>query len=76
MAKPKKLSRADVHKQIDAFRGILKRHPDGKLSAEQWMESKRAENGERWALKSKPAAETKTAGPARARKATSANCAN
>ncbi len=43
MAKPKKLSRADVHKQIDAFRGIFKRAPDGKLSAEQWVESKRVE---------------------------------
>ena len=42
MAKPKKLSRADVHRQIDAFRGIFKRNPDGKLSAEQWVESKRA----------------------------------
>jgi hypothetical protein len=58
MAKPKKqkLSRADVHKQIDAFRGILKRTPDGKLSAEQWVETKRAENGDRWAVKSKTAA--------------------
>ncbi len=54
MAKPKKqkLSRADVHKQIDAFRGILKRNPDGKLSAEQWVETKRAENGERCEVKS------------------------
>ena len=55
MAKLKKLSRADVHKQIDAFRGIFKRNPDGKLSAEQWVETKRAENGERWAVKAKPA---------------------
>lgn len=44
MAKSKKLSRADVHKQIDAFRGIFKRSPDGKLSAEQWVETKRAED--------------------------------
>jgi len=55
MAKPKKLSRADVHKQIDAFRGIFKRNPDGKLSTEQWVETKRAENEERWAVKPKPA---------------------
>ena len=58
MAKPKKqkLSRADVHKQIDAFRGILKRSPDGNLSAEQWVATKRAENGERFKLKPKTAA--------------------
>jgi len=55
MAKLKKLSRADVHKQIDAFRGIFKRNADGKLSAEQWVEFKRVENGERWAVKPKPA---------------------
>ena len=55
MAKPKKLSRADVYKQIDAFRGIVKYNSNGKLSAEQWTETKRAENGERWATKSKPA---------------------
>ena len=53
MAKSKKLSRADVHKQIDAFRGILKRGTDGKLSVEQWVETKRAENGNRWAMKPK-----------------------
>jgi hypothetical protein len=73
MAKPKKLSRADVHKQIDAFRGILKRNPDGKQSAEQWKESRRPENGEPWALKSKPAAEVRTAGPLGKRKAMSVN---
>jgi hypothetical protein len=56
MANSKKLSRADVHKQIDAFRGIFKRNPDGKLSAEQWVETKRAENGNRWAMKPKPVA--------------------
>jgi hypothetical protein len=55
MAKPKKLSRADVYKQIDAFRGILNRNANGKQSAEQWAESKRAENGGRWAPKAKPA---------------------
>ena len=54
MAKPQKLSRADVHKQIDAFRGILKRNPDGNLSAEQWVETKRAEKGEHIKPKSKP----------------------
>jgi hypothetical protein len=43
MAIPKKLSRGDVYKQIDAFRGIFNRNPGGKSSAEQWVESKRAE---------------------------------
>jgi hypothetical protein len=42
MAIPKKLSRGDVYKQIDAFRGISNRNPGGKSSAEQWVESKRA----------------------------------
>ncbi|MGA3284642.1 MAG: hypothetical protein ABSD57_09325 [Verrucomicrobiota bacterium] len=55
MAKLKRLSRADVHKQIDAFRGIFKRNPDGKVSAEQWVEFKRAETEERCEAKSKPA---------------------
>jgi hypothetical protein len=43
MASTKKLTRADVHKQIDAFRGIVKQTPGDKPSAEQWAESKRAE---------------------------------
>jgi len=44
MATSKKLSRADVYKQIDAFRGIVKRNPGEQPSAEQWVESKRAAN--------------------------------
>jgi hypothetical protein len=49
MASSKKLSRADVHKQIDAFRGIVKQTPGDKPSVEQWAESKREEktSGER-----------------------------
>ena len=43
MASSKKLTRADVHKQIDAFRGIVKQTPGDKPSVEQWAESKRAE---------------------------------
>jgi len=43
MATSKKLSRADVYKQIDAFRGIVKRNPGDQLSAEQWVESKRVD---------------------------------
>ena len=43
MASPKKLTRADVHKQIDAFRGILNRSSGGTPSVEQWVESKRTE---------------------------------
>lgn len=43
MANTRKLTRADIYKQIDAFRGIVKRDPDGKLSAEQWAETKRVE---------------------------------
>jgi hypothetical protein len=42
MATSKKLSRADVYKQIDAFRGIVKRSPGEQPSAEQWVEAKRA----------------------------------
>ena len=42
MASSKKLTRSDVFKQIDAFRGIVKQSPDNKPSAEQWVESKRA----------------------------------
>jgi len=73
MAKPKKLSRADVHNQIDAFRGILKRNSDGKLSAEQWVETRRAENGEHCEAKSKKPAKMKMAAHARHGKAISAN---
>jgi hypothetical protein len=49
MASSKKLTRADVHKQIDAFRGIVKQTPGDKPSVEQWAETKRAEKelGER-----------------------------
>jgi len=45
MATPKKLTRAEVYKQIDAFRGISNRGADGKPSVEQWVASKRAETG-------------------------------
>lgn len=45
MASTKKLTRADVHKQIDAFRGIAKQNPGDRPSVEQWAESKRAEKG-------------------------------
>ena len=55
MAKPKKLSRADVYKQIDAFRGVVKYNVNGKLSAEQWTETKRAEAEDRCEAKLKPA---------------------
>jgi hypothetical protein len=44
MANSKKLTRADVHKQIAAFRGIVKPNPGDQPSAEQWVESKRAES--------------------------------
>ena len=43
MAEPKKLTRAEVYKQIDAFRGITHRNADGKPTAEQWAASKRDE---------------------------------
>ena len=43
MASSKKLSRADVHKQIDAFRGIVKQTPGDKPSVEQWAAAKRGE---------------------------------
>ena len=42
MATAKKLTRADVYRQIDSFRGIVKRNPGEPPSAEQWAESKRA----------------------------------
>jgi hypothetical protein len=43
MAEPKKLTRAAVYKQIDAFRGISGRGADGKPSVEQWVAAKHAE---------------------------------
>jgi len=43
MATPKKLTRAEVYKQIDAFRGIANRGANGKPSVEQWVASKQAE---------------------------------
>lgn len=43
MATAKKLTRADVYKQIDAFRGVAGRDADGKPSVEQWVAAKRAE---------------------------------
>jgi hypothetical protein len=43
MATPKKLTRAEVYKQIDAFRGIADRGANGKPSVEQWVATKRAE---------------------------------
>jgi len=41
MANHKKLTRAEVYKQIDAFRGLSGRGTDGKPSVEQWVASKR-----------------------------------
>ena len=41
MATSKKLSRADIFKQIDAFRGVAKHSPGDQPSAEQWVEAKR-----------------------------------
>jgi len=43
MVTPKKLTRAEVYKQIDAFRGVSGRDADGKPSVEQWVASKRAD---------------------------------
>ena len=43
MATPKKLTRAEVYKQIDAFRGIANRGAAGKLTVEQWVAVKHAE---------------------------------
>jgi len=43
MASPKKLTRADVFKQIDAFRGVFNRKLGEPMSAPQWVESKRAQ---------------------------------
>ena len=44
MANPKKLTRAQVHKQIDAFRGIG-REAEQKPSPEQWAAFQRARDG-------------------------------
>jgi hypothetical protein len=43
MAAPKKLTRADVYKQIDAFRGVAQTAANGKPSAEQWVANRRTE---------------------------------
>jgi hypothetical protein len=43
MATPKKLTRADVYKQIDTFRGIVNRGANGEPSVEQWVAAKHAE---------------------------------
>jgi hypothetical protein len=45
MAIPKKLTRAEVYKQIDAFRGISNNGADGKPSVEQWVASKHVDTG-------------------------------
>jgi len=44
MATPKKLTRAEVYKQIDAFRGVSSRGTDGKPSLEQWVAAKHVES--------------------------------
>ncbi len=44
MTTPKKLTRAEVYKQIDAFRGVSGRGADGKPSVEQWVAAKRVES--------------------------------
>ncbi len=41
---PKKLTRAEVYKQIDAFRGVIGRGADGKPSLEKWLSDKQAES--------------------------------
>lgn len=43
MVAPKKLTRADVYKQIDAFRGVSQTSANGNPSAEQWAAGRRAE---------------------------------
>jgi len=43
MAESKKLTRAEVYKQIDDFRGVSRPGADGKPSLEQWAASKKAE---------------------------------
>jgi len=43
MAIAKKLTRAEVYKQIDAFRGVSGRGADGKPSLEQWLSAKQVE---------------------------------
>jgi hypothetical protein len=55
MANPKRLSRADVHKQIDAFRGIYKQKPGGKSVVQELLKGCHAERAReiRWNGKSK-----------------------
>ena len=43
MATRKKLTRTEVYKQIDAFRGVSGRGADGKPTLEQWVAAKRAD---------------------------------
>jgi len=43
MADLKKLTRAEVYKQIDDFRGVSRPGTDGKPSLEQWAASKRVD---------------------------------
>jgi tRNA U55 pseudouridine synthase TruB len=43
MAKPEKLSRADVYKQIDAFRGRYKQKPSEKSVRQELLKGCRAE---------------------------------
>ena len=43
MADPKKLTRAEVYKQIDNFRGISRPGAPGKPSVEQWLAANGAE---------------------------------
>jgi hypothetical protein len=43
MVTPKKLTRAEVYKQIDAFRGVSDHGADGKPSLEQWVAAKRVD---------------------------------
>lgn len=55
MAGPKKLNRADVRKQIDAFCGIFKQRPGEKSVVQELLEERRAERDRenRWIEKSK-----------------------
>jgi hypothetical protein len=43
MADLKKLTRAEVYKQIDDFRGVSRPGTNGKPSLEQWAAAKQAE---------------------------------
>ncbi len=55
MASPKRLSRDDVYRQIDAFRGICKLKPGVKSVVHELLEECRAERDRenRWDGKSK-----------------------